>query len=73
MALKIIISNADDAAEFFNLICNTYDVVDRRLNYLLLQREQLIQEQLERREYRINRENWVAEVEKELGINSESK
>ena len=68
MALKITISNSQEAVEFFNMVLDSYPVIERRINYLITQRDISTNEALERREYIINREREVVAAEDALNI-----
>lgn len=68
MALKITIASAKDAAEFLDLMISAHDVLNRRLEFMSQQQNKYLHEELERREYRINREKQIAENEKSLKI-----
>lgn len=68
MALKITITNADDAREFFNIMLASHESIEFALSDLLAKRTREINEQLERIEYAINRERQVVAAEAELNI-----
>lgn len=68
MALKITISSSQDAIDFLNMMIGGHDFLSKRLESLSKQQNLLIHEELERREYRISREEDVQSKEKALKI-----
>jgi hypothetical protein len=68
MALKITISNAQDVQDFFEMMIAGHESIEFLLNDLLDKRTQQLNEQLERREYAINRERSVMAAEDALNI-----
>ncbi len=68
MALKITISSAEDAQEFFRIMLASHESLEFALSDLLAKRTRELNEQLERREYVINREREVVAAEAALNI-----
>lgn len=68
MALKITISSSQDAIDFLNMMLGGHDFLSKRLEQMSKQQNLLIHQELERREYRISREEDVQSKEKALKI-----
>lgn len=68
MALKIMISSSEDAIEFLDMMLHGHDFLSKRLEIMSKQQNLMIHQELERREYRISREEEVQSKEKALKI-----